>query len=112
MRATKTHKIKRTTAREMLTNFQDKLTMSLAVADDGGNAMASSMTNGQEAMVSALQNEYEKDRAADGSVILSQAQTRNTMASALGQLAAVVEKQGGTSDSVAHLSSFENEVTL
>jgi hypothetical protein len=65
-----------------------------------------SMTNGQEATVSAMQNEYERDRAADSSVIASQAQTRDTVVSALGQLAAAVEKSRG-SDSVARLSSFE-----
>jgi hypothetical protein len=53
------------------------------------------MMNGHEATVSALQNEYEKDRAADSSVIASQAQTRDTVVSALGQLAAAVEKQVG-----------------
>jgi hypothetical protein len=109
MRATKAHKKKCTTAREMVATFQDMAAKSLAAADDGRKARASSMTNGQEAMVSALQNEYEKDRAADSSVIASQAQTRDTMVSALGQLAAAVEKQGGGSDSVARLSSVEKE---
>jgi hypothetical protein len=55
MRATKAHKKMRTTAREMVVNFQDKVAKSLAVADDVWKALASSMTNGQEAMVSALQ---------------------------------------------------------
>jgi hypothetical protein len=82
----------------MVTCFQDKVTKSLAAADVGRKAMASSMTNGQEAMVSALQNENEKDRAVDSSVIASQARTRDTMVSALGQLAIAVAKQGGSSD--------------
>jgi hypothetical protein len=69
------------------------------------------MTNGQEAMVSALQNEYETDRAADSSVIASQAQTRDTMVSAFGKLAAAVEKQGEGSASVARLSSLKKEVS-
>jgi hypothetical protein len=95
----------------MVENFQDKVAKSLAAADDGRKALASNMKNGQEAMVSALQSEYEKDRAADSSVIASQAQTRDTMVSALGQLAATVEKQGGGSDSVARLSSLEKDVS-
>jgi hypothetical protein len=78
MRATKAHKKRRTTAREMVANFQDKVAKSLAAADDGRKALTSSMANGLEAMVSALQNKYE-DRPADSSVIASQAQTQDTM---------------------------------
>jgi hypothetical protein len=46
-----------------------------------------------------------KDRAAGGSVISSQAQTPDTMVSALAQLSAAVEDQGGDSDSGARLAS-------
>jgi hypothetical protein len=63
---------------------------SFAAADDGRKDLASSMMSRQEAMVLALQNEYEKDRAAGSSVIASQAQNRDTTVSALGQLAAAV----------------------
>jgi hypothetical protein len=111
MHVIKAHKKKRTTAGEMVANFQDKVAKSLAAADDERKALASSMTNGQESMVSPLQNEYEKDRAADSSVIASQAQTRDTMVSAFGKLAAAVEKQGDGSASVARLSSLEKEVS-
>jgi hypothetical protein len=78
MRATKAHKKRRTTAREMVANFQDKVAKSLAAADDGRKALTSSMANGLEAMVSELQNKYE-DRPGDSSVIAIQAQTQDTM---------------------------------